>query len=171
MALNVKDTEGEWNAIIELIEEEGDAVVGEVAMELPYARSQVHEAVRVEMKELDNILAAAEKLKEAYGDELEEQVEEMNKQLKNKKPRKLLLGYRRLLKKVDSEYLKYSKMVAKLEGEKVEKFNVKTGIFEDPVLEIALNGGMKLVQSIFEKIEGEELLGAKQRHLDIFNSV
>ena len=69
MALNVKDTENEWNAIIELIEEEGDAVLGEVAMELPYARSQVHVAVRVEMKEVnevDNILVAAHNMCRHY---------------------------------------------------------------------------------------------------------
>ncbi|GMH71578.1 hypothetical protein TrLO_g7621 [Triparma laevis f. longispina] len=156
MAQSVKDTEAEWNAIVELIEE--DPHVGsEVADELQYVRSQVHEAVRVEMKELDQILGEADSLSELFGDELKERIEFMNEKLQQKKPRKLLLGYRRLLKKVDKEYGRYEPTDDANPRPKIDQFKAQNVFSKaDPVLEIAMNGGLKLCQGIFEKIEEME---------------
>ena len=107
--------------------------------------------------ELDQILGEADSLSELFGDELKERIEFMNEKLQQKKPRKLLLGYRRLLKKVDKEYDRYKPTDDANSRPKIDQFKAQNVFSKaDPVLEIAMNGGLKLCQGIFEKIEEME---------------
>ncbi|GMH75730.1 hypothetical protein TrST_g3068 [Triparma strigata] len=144
LGVSVKAAEENWENKIERIEGTSNPLSAQdLQKELPMARSQVHEAVRVEMMELDQIVGGYN-FSGSFGKELKEKIDQMNKELKEKKPQVALREYRDLLKKVDDQYFQHAS---------ISRAMIDVNSERDPALEIARNEGLKLCLAIFEKLE------------------
>ncbi|GMH47040.1 hypothetical protein TrVE_jg7110 [Triparma verrucosa] len=153
MAESVRAAEEEWKQVIKLIEHAvGKTAKERVAAGLPLVRSQLHASIRVEMKEIDQILQRIN-VAESYGTDLEDKIKDINKKLKEKQPKKLI-HYRNLLKRVEQEYLLY--VVASEEKRNFDKN-------ADPALEIARDEGLDLCLGYFQLPEEKEEMWKGQR--------
>ncbi|GMH93943.1 hypothetical protein TrST_g2597, partial [Triparma strigata] len=153
MAESVRAAEEEWVQVIKLIEHAvGKTAKERVAAGLPLVRSQLHASIRVEMKEIDQILQRIN-VGESYGTDLEDKIKYINEKLDGKQPKKLI-HYRNLLKKVEQEYFWYV-----VTSEEKRNFNKNA----DPALEIARDEGLDLCLGYFQLPEEKEEMWKGQR--------
>ncbi|GMH71570.1 hypothetical protein TrLO_g7619, partial [Triparma laevis f. longispina] len=160
MAESVQAAEEEWTDLIKMIEHAKGDDKKRVAAGLPLVRSQLKASIRVEMKEIDQVLQKID-VSESYGIDLADKILSINERLQEKQPRKLL-HYRHLLKRVNDDYFDYAKLgLLKLTDEEKKDKNV------DPALEIAMDEGLDLCLGFFDLPEDkvEELWVGQKKML------